>query len=124
MLQYEKGLVDYQPVLDTERDLVRQQDEVAQSRGQVAVNLVAVYKALAGGWKVRNARGGQPGCGGGPDSLAIGAAEPQEELPYARKASCAYGTPIGKLSGPPVGPPARRPAIELREDDLEPAAAA
>ena len=33
MLQYEKGLVDYQPVLDTQRDLVRQQDAVAESRG-------------------------------------------------------------------------------------------
>jgi len=55
LLQYEKGLVDYQPVLDTERDLVRQQDEVAQSRGQVAVELVALYKALAGGWRVRDA---------------------------------------------------------------------
>ncbi len=30
-----------------------QQDEVAQSRGQVAVDLVALYKALAGGWRVR-----------------------------------------------------------------------
>ncbi len=30
-----------------------EQDEVAQSRSQVAVNLVALYKALAGGWRVR-----------------------------------------------------------------------
>ena len=60
VLQYEKGLVDYQPVLDTERDLVRQQDGVAESRGQVAVNLVALYKSLGGGWKVRLERCGRP----------------------------------------------------------------
>jgi alpha-beta hydrolase superfamily lysophospholipase len=40
--------------------------------------------------------------GGGPDSSAIGAAEPQEELPDAANASCASGTPIAKLSGPPT----------------------
>ena len=53
ILQYEKGFIDYQPVLETQRDLVRQQDAVAESRGQVAVNLVAAYKALAGGWQMR-----------------------------------------------------------------------
>ena len=35
----------------------------------------------------------------------------------ATKTSCAYGTPIGKLSGPPT----RSPAVELKEDDLGPA---
>ena len=123
-----KRLIDYEPLLDTQRELVRQQDEVAQSRGQVAVDLVAVYKALAGGWKVRlgdaAAAGGpdslriaggpdslpigaaKPQEGrqyaGGPDSLPIGAAQPQEDPLYATKTSCAYGTPIGKLSGPPT----------------------
>ena len=38
---------------------------------------------------------------GGPDSFAIGAAEPQEALPYTVKTSCACGTPIAELSGPP-----------------------
>jgi len=49
--QYEEGIIDYQPVLDTQRMLVRQQDSLAESRGLVAINLVAVYKALAGGWQ-------------------------------------------------------------------------
>jgi NodT family efflux transporter outer membrane factor (OMF) lipoprotein len=60
VLQYEKGLVDYEPVLDTQRELVRQQDAVAESRGQVAVDLVALYKALAGGWRVRMAAPAPP----------------------------------------------------------------
>ena len=53
MLQYEQGFADYQRVLDTQRALVQQQDGLAASRGKVAVNLVAVYKALGGGWQMR-----------------------------------------------------------------------
>jgi outer membrane protein TolC len=50
---YEQGVVDYQRVLDSQRAAVLQQDALAQSRGQVATNLVAVYKALGGGWTMR-----------------------------------------------------------------------
>lgn len=52
---YEQGVVDYQRVLDSQRAAVQQQDALAQSRGQVATNLVAVYKALGGGWGMRRA---------------------------------------------------------------------
>ena len=52
-LQYEKGMIAYQPLLDSERVLVQQQDTLAESRGLIGVNLVAVYKALGGGWQVR-----------------------------------------------------------------------
>ncbi len=60
MLQYEQGFADYQRVLDTQRALVQQQDGLAASRGKVAVNLVAVYKALGGGWQMRCAEGQMP----------------------------------------------------------------
>ena len=53
MLQYERGLISYQPLLDSERALVQQQDALAESRGAVGVDLVAVYKALGGGWRAR-----------------------------------------------------------------------
>ena len=39
---------------------------------------------------------------GGPDSLSIGTAESQEVTGAEFNASCAFGTPIGKLSGPPA----------------------
>ena len=45
MLQYEKGLISYQPLLDSQRDLVTQQDALAQSRGSVGVDLVTIYRA-------------------------------------------------------------------------------
>jgi NodT family efflux transporter outer membrane factor (OMF) lipoprotein len=51
--QYEQGLIAYQPLLDSERVLVEQQDTLAESRGLIALNLVAVYKALGGGWQAR-----------------------------------------------------------------------
>jgi NodT family efflux transporter outer membrane factor (OMF) lipoprotein len=50
--QYEEGIVDYQRVLDSQRALVLQQDSLAESRGQVARNLIAVYKAMGGGWQM------------------------------------------------------------------------
>jgi len=62
MLQYEKGLISYQPLLDAERDLLDQQDALAQSRGAVGTDLVAIYRALGGGWRARlpQAQGGAP----------------------------------------------------------------
>jgi NodT family efflux transporter outer membrane factor (OMF) lipoprotein len=49
--QYEKGVIDYQPLLDSERALVQQQDTLTESRGLVGLHLVAIYKALGGGWQ-------------------------------------------------------------------------
>ena len=47
---YRTGLTDFQNVLDTERSLFVRQDQLAQSRGLVTQNLIAVYRALGGGW--------------------------------------------------------------------------
>lgn len=51
LLQYTEGKTDFQRVLDSQAGLVLRQDELAESRGQVAVDLVMVYKSLGGGWK-------------------------------------------------------------------------
>jgi len=40
-------------VLDAQRSLLQQQNELAQSRSSVATNLIALYKALGGGWELR-----------------------------------------------------------------------
>lgn len=47
---YKNGLTDFQNVLDTQRTLFNQQDSLAQSRGQTVINLIALYKAIGGGW--------------------------------------------------------------------------
>jgi NodT family efflux transporter outer membrane factor (OMF) lipoprotein len=49
---YEIGLTDFQNVLDMQRALTVQQDQLAESRGRVAKNLVRIYTSLGGGWPV------------------------------------------------------------------------
>jgi NodT family efflux transporter outer membrane factor (OMF) lipoprotein len=56
MLQYKEGLVDYQRVLDTQRFLTDQQDAWTATRGDVVLNLVSMYKALGGGWQIREGK--------------------------------------------------------------------
>ncbi len=48
--RFEGGLTDFLNVLEAERDALTAQDALAQSRTQTATALVAVYKALGGGW--------------------------------------------------------------------------
>jgi hypothetical protein len=56
MLQYKEGMVDYQRVLDSQRFLTDLQDVWTATRGDVIVNLVAMYKALGGGWQIRESQ--------------------------------------------------------------------
>jgi NodT family efflux transporter outer membrane factor (OMF) lipoprotein len=53
LVQYREGLVDYQRVLNSQQSLVAQEDRWADVSGQVSTNLVATYKALGGGWQIR-----------------------------------------------------------------------
>ncbi|MEJ2730979.1 MAG: TolC family protein [Deltaproteobacteria bacterium] len=53
MFQYKEGMVDYQRVLDSQRFLSDQQDGWTATRGDVILNLIAMYKALGGGWQIR-----------------------------------------------------------------------
>jgi NodT family efflux transporter outer membrane factor (OMF) lipoprotein len=47
---YRTGLVDFQNVLDMERSLFEQQDELVSSEGTKVTNLINIYRALGGGW--------------------------------------------------------------------------
>ncbi len=53
LIQYRDGVEDYQRVIDTQTSLVNQQDVWTQTRGVIATNLIAMYKALGGGWQIR-----------------------------------------------------------------------
>jgi len=53
LLQYREGLVDYQRVLDSQRFLATQEERLTEVSGQVSTDLVATYKALGGGWQIR-----------------------------------------------------------------------
>jgi NodT family efflux transporter outer membrane factor (OMF) lipoprotein len=53
LVQYREGATDYTRVLNTQTSLLQQQDALTTARGQVVANLVATYKALGGGWQIR-----------------------------------------------------------------------
>ena len=55
-LQYIEGLSTYQRVVDAQRFLTQQQNLLASAKGAVAANLIATYKALGGGWDLREGR--------------------------------------------------------------------
>lgn len=56
MLQYQEGLADYQRVLDSTRSLTQKQDQYAQTKGKIATNVIALFKALGGGWQIREGK--------------------------------------------------------------------
>ena len=47
---YVSGLTDFQNVQDQQRSKFQQEDAFAQSQGLVIQNLIALYRALGGGW--------------------------------------------------------------------------
>jgi len=50
--RYTRGLVDFLNVLESQRQLYTSEDQLVQSERGIVVNLVALYKALGGGWEV------------------------------------------------------------------------
>lgn len=56
MIQYQEGMVDYQRVLDSQRAQSQAQNRLTETEGSVTLNFVALYKALGGGWQIREGR--------------------------------------------------------------------
>jgi len=52
VIQYNDGLVSYQRLLTTVEKLTSTQDRFATIKGNVALNAIALYKALGGGWQI------------------------------------------------------------------------
>jgi NodT family efflux transporter outer membrane factor (OMF) lipoprotein len=50
-LQYLEGLTDFERVLDSQRALFSQQELLVTSRGSMTQSLIALYKAMGGGWE-------------------------------------------------------------------------
>jgi len=53
---YERGLVDFLNVLNAQLALFLSEDQLVQSDAAVSANLVALYKALGGGWDAEGAK--------------------------------------------------------------------
>ena len=55
-IQYREGLTDFQRVLDSQRTLFSQQELLVTTRGNVTQSLIALYKAMGGGWQTGRSR--------------------------------------------------------------------
>lgn len=52
LVQYNAGLVDFQTVLNADRQQIASEDSLAVSDGELTANLIRLYKAFGGGWSV------------------------------------------------------------------------
>jgi NodT family efflux transporter outer membrane factor (OMF) lipoprotein len=98
ILQYREGITDFTTVLTAEQELLTQQDNLASTLGDISRNLVAVYRALGGGWQMR---------------------EGQDFLPDTIKKAMAERTNWGKLLTPAAHtpPPPEQPRLLIRPPD-------
>lgn len=55
-IQYRDGAVNYQRVLDSNNSLLIQQDIWTQTRSNISRNLIAIFKAMGGGWEMREGK--------------------------------------------------------------------
>jgi NodT family efflux transporter outer membrane factor (OMF) lipoprotein len=104
--QYQGGAIDFTPVFITQSVLAQQQDQLAVSRGDIALGLVGIYRALGGGWEMRLSREGAGRCGpGGPGAAAVPGPGPQA-VPPVQPATPPPETlpPPSPLPGPPKPP--------------------
>lgn len=84
MVQYQEGIADFTTVLTAEQNLLTQQDSLAVTLGEISGNLVGIYRALGGGWEIR---------------------EGQDVVPPEIKAEMAQRTNWGNLLTPVSFPP-------------------
>lgn len=53
LTQYRDGATDFNRVFTLQGILANQENQLAATRGEIAVNLIGIYKALGGGWQLR-----------------------------------------------------------------------
>ena len=87
--QYRTGVIDFNRVFNLETAQVQQQDNLAVAEGDIALNLINVYRGLGGGWELRLER----------DVHGTGPAAPD-----------APPRPVAALA--PVAPPPGLPALQ------------
>ena len=113
LAQYKAGMIDFNRVSLLQQDLVTRQNLLAQANGSIGLGLVQTYKALGGGWQIR-----ETGCEGSCLTLAPLAPAPAgESLPEPRPASPEAKPEMPKIS--PVVPesmPAKPPAKPITKE--------
>jgi len=82
--QYKKGATDFNRYALIEQNLVTQQDLAAQARGEVSQGLIAVFRALGGGWEIRLGGGVAAPAPTAPEELPT--PQPEENQPKTEEA--------------------------------------
>jgi hypothetical protein len=84
--QFRGGTADFNRVYTNQAQLVAAQDQLAAVRGNTALYLIQVYKALGGGWEYF--------CDGGGIPWVADSVLPIEQLPAMP------GQPVGEFATP------------------------
>lgn len=95
LIQYRAGATDYTAVLNSQQSKLRLDAELVGSKSDVAASVIALYKALGGGWELR---------------------EGLDFVPAATRAAMAERTRYGGL----IRPQQRAQDVEDAEHDLTP----
>ncbi|MBM4285439.1 MAG: efflux transporter outer membrane subunit [Deltaproteobacteria bacterium] len=98
VLQYREGITDFTTVLTAQQALLSEQDSLAVTLGDISRSLVGVYRALGGGWQLREGR---------------------DFVSPSVKAEMARRTRWGRLLSPEAYPPAEteQPGPSVRPPD-------
>jgi outer membrane protein TolC len=119
--QYSEGTTTFNQYAVIEQALVQQEDSWAQARGQIALGLIQVYRALGGGWQIRlqneeataATSAAPPGALQGPEELPRplprDAGAPKNRLDAPKR-------PEARLEDPPEPPTAREPGASVASD--------
>ncbi len=96
LAQYREGTVDFTTVLTAEQSLLSVQDNLTATLGNLATSVVAVYRALGGGWQIR---------------------EGEDLIPQDMKGTMAKRTNWGALLKPAALPPPDEKQSTIRLPD-------
>ena len=130
--QYEAGLagVDFNRYATIQQTLVNQQDVWAQSRGQIALGLVQVYRGLGGGWEVRLSPQPEESVSLDPstaDEEQLVPSPPVDDMPPAPADPNPVPPPAAEpgtqpsVAPPPVGPAIQPPTVPVNPPVVTPA---
>jgi NodT family efflux transporter outer membrane factor (OMF) lipoprotein len=97
------SLTYYNQIFTAVNFRVTQQDAAAQAQGNIALNMILLYRALGGGWQIKNAQGHAPGHAheNAPDAGLHGPGAPcvPDDFPTLRP----QGVPPGGTGVPAPG---------------------
>ncbi len=94
LMQYRGGSTDYTTVILAQQALLREEDLLATTLGEAPLGLVAVYRALGGGWQIREGKPFVP-----------------EDIKSVMKARTNWGDLLSAPIEPPPAPGAQKPIV-------------